>query len=126
MFSKKTSMRRRAWTGCLGTLFLGLLPGAAMAAGGALPPLVHDIGISLLFAGLLAVVFHRLKIPSIAAFLVAGFIAGPGGASLVQDLDSIPVIAELGLVLLLFVIGLELDMRKVLSSGRIIIVTGLL
>ncbi|MEN8214047.1 MAG: cation:proton antiporter [Pseudomonadota bacterium] len=105
---------------------MALFPGLAVAAGGALPPLVHDIGISLLVAGLLAVLFHRFKIPSIAAFLVAGFIAGPGGAALVEDLENIPVIAEFGLVLLLFVIGLELDFRKILSSGRIIIVTGLL
>ena len=102
------------------------LPGSAVAAGGTVAPLVHDMGISLLIAGMLAVLFHRFKIPSIAAFLVAGFIAGPGGATLVQDLDNIPVIAELGLVLLLFVIGLELDFRKIFSSGRIIIVTGLL
>jgi Kef-type K+ transport system membrane component KefB len=103
-----------------------LFPGMAMAGGGALSLLVHDIGISLLVAGVLAVVFHRFNIPSIAAFLVAGFIAGPGGAGLVEDLHSIPVIAELGLVLLLFVIGLEIDFRKIISSGRIIIITGLL
>lgn len=106
-------------------LFFGL-PSVATAAGGSLAPLVHDMGMSLLLAGILAVIFHRLKIPSIAAFLVAGFVAGPGGAQLVADLDSIPVIAELGLVLLLFVIGLELDLRKIVSSGRIIIITGLL
>ena len=103
-----------------------LLPGVALAGGGALAPLVHDIGMSLLVAGILAVVFHRLKIPSIAAFLVAGFIVGPGGAGLMEDLENIPVIADLGLVLLLFVIGLELDFRKIISSGRIIIITGLL
>lgn len=109
-----------------GFFMLLLFPVLAIAGGGALSPLVHDIGISLLVAGFLAVVFHRLKIPSIAAFLVAGFIAGPGGAGLVVDLESIPVIAELGLVLLLFVIGLELDFRKIIASGRIIIITGLL
>jgi Kef-type K+ transport system membrane component KefB len=110
----------------IGLLLLLLLPGEALAAGGALAPLVHDIGVSLLVAGLLAVLFHRFRIPSIAAFLVAGFIVGPGGGALVQDLENIPVIAEFGLVLLLFVIGLELDFRKIISSGRIIIVTGLL
>ena len=47
----------------------------ALAAGGAMPSLVHDIGISLLTAGLLALIFHRFHIPSIAAFLVAGIIA---------------------------------------------------
>lgn len=109
---------------CMG--LLAALPDAAMAGGGALAPLVHDIGVSLLVAGILAVVFHRLKVPSIAAFLVAGFIAGPGGAELVQGPENIPVIAELGLVLLLFVIGLELDLSKVFASGRIILVSGLL
>jgi len=109
-----------------GFFLLLLFPGVAVAGGGALAPLVHDIGVSLLVAGLLAVLFHRFKIPSIAAFLVAGFIAGPGGGALVEELENIPVIAELGLVLLLFVIGLELDFRKIISSGRIIIVTGLL
>lgn len=110
----------------VGFLLLLLLPGVALAGGGALAPLVHDIGVSLLLAGLLAVLFHRFRIPSIAAFLVAGFIAGPGGGALVEELENIPVIAEFGLVLLLFVIGLELDFRKIISSGRIIIVTGLL
>lgn len=117
--------RSKVWVStCL--FLLALLPGTAMAGGGALAPLVHDLGISLLVAGLLAVLFHRFKIPSIAAFLVAGFVAGPGGSGLVQELDNIPVIAEFGLVLLLFVIGLELDFRKIISSGRIIIITGLL
>lgn len=116
--------RAKLLLACMG--LLAGFPGAVMAGGGALAPLVHDIGMSLLVAGVLAVVFHRLKIPTIAAFLVAGFIAGPGGAELVQDNENIPIIAELGLVLLLFVIGLELDLPKVFSSGRIIMVSGLL
>ncbi len=103
-----------------------IVPNAAYAAGGEMPSLVHDIGISLLFAGLLAIVFTKLKIPSIAAFLVAGIIIGPIGLALVTDPDNIDTIAQLGFILLLLMIGLEIDVKKILSSGKTIIVTGIL
>ena len=107
-------------------LGLSMFSDAALAAGGAMPPLVQDVGYSLALAGMLVLVFSLLKVPSIAAYVVAGVVAGPIGLSLVSAPDSIHVIAELGLILLLFVIGLELDLRKVLASGRIIVLSGLL
>lgn len=91
-----------------------------------MPPLVHDIGISLLLAGVLAIVCARLKIPSIAAFLLAGVLAGPLVLRQVTDPENIDTIAQLGFVLLLFMIGLEIDIRSILKSGRTIIVAGLL
>ena len=57
-------------------LLLFLMPSPAFAAGGDLPPLVRDIGYSQLLAGVLAVLFTRFHIPSIAAFLAAGRPAG--------------------------------------------------
>lgn len=103
-----------------------LLPSPAFAAGGGLPPLVRDIGYSLLLAGVLAVLFARFRIPSIAAFLAAGMVAGPLGMGLVTDPANIDTIAQLGFVLLLFVIGLEIDLRQILGSGRTLLVGGLL
>jgi Kef-type K+ transport system membrane component KefB len=103
-----------------------LLAPAAWAAGGEMPSLVHDIGISLLAAGALGVIFTRLKIPSIAAFLLAGIIIGPIGLKQVTDPVNIDTIAQLGFILLLFLIGLEIDFKKILGSGKAIIVTGLL
>ena len=91
-----------------------------------MPSLVHDIGISLLAAGALGVIFTRLKIPSIAAFLLAGILIGPIGLKQVTDPVNIDTIAQLGFILLLFLIGLEIDFRKILGSGKAIIVTGLL
>ena len=91
-----------------------------------MPSLVHDIGISLLAAGVLGVIFTRLKIPSIAAFLLAGIIIGPIGLKQVTDPVNIDTIAQLGFILLLFLIGLEIDFKKILGSGKAIIVTGLL
>jgi len=105
---------------------LAFLPASAFGSGGAMPPLVHDIGFSLLLAGLLAVLFNRFAIPSIAAFLVAGVVAGPIGGHIVTSPENIHTIAQLGLVLLLFVIGLELDLRKVMASGRTIMLSGAL
>lgn len=103
-----------------------LMPFPAFAAGGDLPPLVRDIGYSLLLAGVLAVIFTRFRIPSIAAFLAAGILAGPQGMALVTDPGNIDTIAQLGFVLLLFVIGLEIDLRQILGSGRSVMVSGLL
>ncbi len=101
-------------------------PTLIVAAGLPLPPLVQDIGVCILTAGGLAILFARLRIPTIAAFLLAGIIVGPVGARLVTDQANIETIASLGLILLLFLIGLEIDLRKLLASGRTLIVTGLL
>ena len=124
----RTGIRRRCGLayrlGAVAAL-LALTPMPAFAAGGDLPPLVRDIGYSLLLAGLLAVIFTRFKIPSIAAFLGAGVLAGPLGIALVTDPANIDTIAQLGFVLLLFMIGLEIDLRKLLGSGKTIIVSGM-
>ena len=106
-------------------IMLILMPATANASG-ALPSLVEDIGICVVFAGVLAIAFTKLKIPVIAAFLIAGIAVGPIGARLVTDPTNIETISELGLILLLFLIGLEIDIRKLLASGRILILTGLL
>jgi Kef-type K+ transport system membrane component KefB len=111
-----------AGAGCL----LACCPGIALAAGGGLPSLVRDIGFSILLAGVLAILFTRLRIPEIAAFLLAGVLLGPVGTGLVTDPANIETIAKLGLILLLYLIGLEIDLRKLLGSGRVLLVSGLL
>jgi Kef-type K+ transport system membrane component KefB len=97
-----------------------------VAAGDEMPSLVQDIGVTLLLAGILAVIFVRLNIPSIAGFLAAGVIAGPLVLAQVTDPANIDTIARLGFIFLLFMIGLELDVKKLLASGKPIILTGLL
>ena len=109
----------------LGALLLaGTVPAAA--AGGELPPLVRDIGMALFLSGLLAVLFARIHFPAIAGYILGGIIAGPLALGLVTDTANIDTIAQLGFVLLLFVIGLEINLSKILQSGRPIIVTGAL
>jgi Kef-type K+ transport system membrane component KefB len=97
---------------------------AAGAAGG-VSPLVNDLGLCLVAAGLLAIGFVKLRIPAIAALLGAGALLGPAGLAAIQDRASIDTIANLGLTLLLFVIGLEVSVQGLLASGRTLLVTGL-
>ncbi len=102
-------------------------PGTAAAAGAAaLPSLVFDIAACFIAAGLVAVVFARLNIPEIAAFLVAGAIVGPFGSGIVSDPNNIDTISQLGLILLLFLVGLEIDVKKLMASGSALVTTGLL
>jgi len=95
-------------------------------ASGTLSPLVADLGLCLVAAGVLAIAFVRLKIPAIAALLGAGVLLGPAGLAAIRDRESIDTIANLGLTLLLFVIGLEVNLKALLASGRTLVLTGLL
>ncbi len=99
---------------------------AIAAAGGGAESLVTDIGFCLIVAGFLSLLFARLKIPSIAAFLAAGVILGPELGHIVTNKGNIEIIAHLGLTLLLFVIGLGIDLGKLLGSGKTIVLSGLL
>jgi Kef-type K+ transport system membrane component KefB len=115
---------RAVWAGA--AFGLALLPSVpAFASEGALPPLVHDMGVGLFLSGVLAILFSRIKFPAIAGYILAGIIAGPLALKLVTDSENVDTIAELGFVLLLFVIGLEMDVGKIIKSGRTIILTGL-
>ncbi len=119
---------RRFWAGIGGSAAVTtvLFSKPARAAGTEMPPLVYDIGISIFIASILAIVFVRLKIPSIAAFLLCGILIGPIGLKLITHPENIETISELGFILLLFMIGMEIDLRRMLRSGRMIIVTGFL
>ncbi|HLT39219.1 MAG TPA: cation:proton antiporter, partial [Enhygromyxa sp.] len=103
---------------------LELLP--ILAAGGGAPPVVTSIAFAFIAAAVLAILCERFRLPSIAAFILAGLLIGPVGLGLIHEPHEIETIAGLGLVLLLFLIGLELDMRALLASGRTLILTGLL
>jgi Kef-type K+ transport system membrane component KefB len=88
--------------------------------------LVQDIGVCFVGAGVLSVIFERLRIPHVAAFLAAGALVGPIGLSLVTDAQNIETIAHLGLTLLMFLIGLEVDVKDLAASGRTVVLGGLL
>ena len=55
------------------------------------------------------------------AHLIAGFLIGPFGTGLVKSQESISIISELGLIFMLFMIGLEIDLKKIVRAGRVIL-----
>ena len=89
-------------------------------------PLVRDIGLCFLVGALLCLLLARAGIPTLAGLLAAGIFLGPEVTGLVSDRTNIETIANLGLVLLLFLIGLEIDLRKLLSSGKTLVLSGIL
>ncbi|MEH2512439.1 Kef-type K+ transport system membrane component KefB [Nitrobacteraceae bacterium AZCC 1564] len=83
--------------------------------------LIHDITFCILFAWVLGLAAHFFQQPLILAYLVAGFSIGPYGMQWVQSQDSISIISELGLIFMLFMIGLEIDLKKIIRAGRVIL-----
>jgi Kef-type K+ transport system membrane component KefB len=83
--------------------------------------LIRDITLCILFAWMLGLLAHFSRQPLILAYLVAGFCIGPFGAGWVKSQESITVISELGLIFMLFMIGLEIDLKKIVRAGRVIL-----
>jgi Kef-type K+ transport system membrane component KefB len=89
--------------------------------------LLTSIGFSIIVAAVLAFIARRLNQPLILGYILAGAVLGPHvGLHVVTDEASIELIAEIGLILLLFLIGLEISLPRLLQAGRAITVTGLL
>lgn len=87
--------------------------------------LLRDIGAGVLGAALVGLPAYLLRLPLLLAYIAAGVLLGPHlGLGIVQDPASIGVISEIGLVLLLFILGLEIDLRKLVQAGRAVLING--
>ena len=87
-------------------------------------PLLNDI---LIIVGLSAFVLylcHLIRVPIIVGFLLTGLISGPYGLGLVRDIDAVKILADVGVVLLLFTIGLEFSFRSLLQIRRSVLIGG--
>jgi Kef-type K+ transport system membrane component KefB len=83
--------------------------------------LIRDITLCILFAWGLGLLAHFTRQPLILAYLIAGFFIGPFGMGWVKSQESIQIISELGLIFMLFMIGLEIDLKKIIRAGRVIL-----
>lgn len=87
-------------------------------------PLLTDLLFLLLVSVPTAFICHRLRIPMIVGFMIVGMIVGPYGLGMVRDPDAVEVLADIGVALLLFVIGLEFSLRRLLHMRRLLFLGG--
>ena len=76
----------------------------------------HDIGLCIVTATVLAFAARWARQPLVLAYIAAGVLIGPVGLRQVTDPDAIRTLAELGLAFLLFIVGLEIDLKKLIAS----------
>ncbi len=90
-----------------------------------MPKLISDLAIMLLTAGVVAVVFKRLKQPLVLGYILAGFLVGPYMPYFftVADSASIETWSEIGIIVLMFGLGLEFNLHKLASVGSTAVVT---
>ncbi|MBI2072070.1 MAG: cation:proton antiporter, partial [Gemmatimonadetes bacterium] len=86
--------------------------------------ILRDLVILVAAAIPVVVAAHRFRVPPVVAFLVTGMMIGPHGLRLIAHPDSVAGLAELGVVLLLFAIGLELSLARIVRLGRVVLQGG--
>jgi monovalent cation:H+ antiporter-2, CPA2 family len=87
-------------------------------------PIIRDIVIILFVSIPIVFIFNKFKIPSIAGFLIAGILIGPHVFKLITEVEQIEMMAEIGVILLLFTIGLEISLQRLMQMKRLLIVAG--
>src|SRR5215469_10439835 len=78
---------------------------------------LEDLGLVLCVAAVTTVVFDAIKQPVVVGYLIAGLIVGPHVPVLFADPDRVQVLSELGVILLMFALGLEFSIHKLLQLG---------
>jgi CPA2 family monovalent cation:H+ antiporter-2 len=86
--------------------------------------IIEDIVIILLISIPIVFIFNRINVPSIVGFLIAGMIIGPYGFKFITDSSEIKLMAEIGIMLLLFTIGLEVSFTRLLKIKKYLLVAG--
>jgi CPA2 family monovalent cation:H+ antiporter-2 len=70
-----------------------------------------DVVLLLVAAAVAALMLRRVRVPPVVGFMVAGVVIGPGGIGLVEDRAHVEMLAEIGVILLLFTVGLKLSLK---------------
>ena len=84
-----------------------------------LEPLISDLALILICAGVMTLLFKRLKQPIVLGYIVAGFLASPNMPYMpsVSDMHGVHLWSEIGVIFLLFALGLEFSFKKILKMG---------
>ena len=84
-----------------------------------LPQLISDLALILICAGIVTLIFKRLRQPLVLGYIVAGFLAGAHSplTPSVEDVSSVQTWADIGVIFLMFTLGLEFSFKKILKMG---------
>ena len=86
-------------------------------------PILHDFGFILVAAATVGLLARAVRVPLVVAYIVAGVLLGPV-TGLVHATERLDLISEMGIALLLFLVGLELSLGKIRDVGRVAILAG--
>lgn len=88
--------------------------------------LLYDVIIIFALSIVILLFFYRLRLPSIIGFLITGIITGPYGFGLVSSVHEVEILSEIGILLLLFTIGIEFSLKEMLQLKKPVLVGGTL
>lgn len=86
--------------------------------------IIQDIVVILLVSLPIIFLFKKINLPSIVGFLIAGMLIGPYGFNLIKSVNQISVMAEIGIMLLMFTIGLEFSLSQLIRIKKFLLVAG--
>ena len=89
-------------------------------------PIFNDMVIIFSLAILVIYLCQKLSIPSVVGLLLTGVLAGPNGLGLVKEVHNVEIMAEVGIILLLFTIGIEFSIGKLLQIKKQVLLGGTL
>lgn len=87
-------------------------------------PLLEDLLILLVASLPITFLFNRFRLPTILGFMFTGVVVGPSGLRLIEDAHAIEVLAEIGVALLMFNVGLEFSIPQLLRMKRLVLLGG--
>ena len=87
-------------------------------------PILKDIVIILGLSIFIILLFQKIKVPSLLGFLLAGIIAGPYAFNLISSQHEVELLSEIGIIFLLFIIGIELSLKGLAAIKKTIIIGG--
>ena len=92
-----------------------------------IPVLISDLAIILFSAGLITIIFKWLKQPVVLGYIMAGLIAGPYtfGGPMIMDAENIHIWADIGVIFLLFALGLDFSFKKLMNIGGTAMISAL-
>ncbi|MFQ3581449.1 MAG: cation:proton antiporter [Chloracidobacterium sp.] len=87
-------------------------------------PLLRDLVLLLLISLPIVFVCGRLRLPTLIGYMLTGIVIGPSGLGVIGDVHAVETLAEIGVVLLLFTIGLEFSLEKLVAMQRVVLMGG--